>query len=313
MIARRGWLGGALIALGCVSTDAPSAQSFGLCPARVRLPEESSLVLVAAGMREGVLRCSGVAIAPTMVETSLACAFRPSSLGDPDPSVRGESMLFDAAFDFEQFCAPDRAWNPLENGSFAAMFGKPFEAEAMSVQQGADLATVPVKNVFRSGASSACTPGLALLELERELNVPPLPLRLDDDALEEPVWLEGHCSDGRSLVTHGQPSSVTALASAAGSEQAPPWSMLVSGASLATDIGGAVVSQAGALTGIIVSGAGAACDAAGRETFAVRISAFRKLLLETARERGVDLRLEPFSEGIADPGIAACAQPAVSP
>ena len=88
--------------------------------------------------------------------------------------------------------------------------------------------------------------------------------------------------------------------------------MLVSGGSLATDIGGAVVSASGALTGVIVSGAGQACGDAGSETFAVRLSVFRKLLLETARERGVDLRVEPFDEGVPDPGIAACAQPAVA-
>jgi hypothetical protein len=194
------------------------------------------------------------------------------------------------------------------------MFGKPFAADAMSVQPGGDAAnTVPVKNVFTSGALSACTPGLALLELERELSIPPLPLRFDDTALEESVWLEGYCRDERSLVTHGQPASVAALASGAGSDQAPPWSLLVSANSLGTDIGGAVLSQTGALTGVIVSGAGADCGGVGSPTFAVRLSAFRKLLLETARDRGVDLRVEPFSEGVPDPGIAACAEPAVVP
>jgi hypothetical protein len=223
-------------------------------------------------------------------------------------------MLFDASFDFAQACDPARAWNPLENGSFAAMFGKPFTADDMSVQQAADPGnTVPVENVFRSGALSACTPGLALLELQRELSLPPLPLRLDDTPPEEPVWLEGHCSDGRSLLTHRQPSSVTAVASATGSDQAPPWSMLIAGDSLGTDIGGALVSQTGALLGVIASGAGRACSDVGSATWAVRISAFRKLLLETARERGIDLRVEPFSEGVPDPGIAACAEPALAP
>jgi hypothetical protein len=296
-----------LLALGCVSTDGPAQSTFALCPDAPSTPVASSLVLINSKMGEGLLRCSGVVIAPTLVVTSMACAFRPSSLDDPGPTRRTSSMFYDAAFDFERFCDRSQGWAPREDGSFAASFGKQFEASAMSVYLASDpVTTFGVKSVFASGAVSPCTPGLALLELERETNVPPLSLRFDDLPPEEPVWLEGHCVDGRYLVTHGQASSVTALASAAGSEQAPPWSMLVEGGALATDIGGAVVTQTGALTGVIVSGAGQACSEAGSEALAVRISAFRKMLLETARERGVDLRVEPFSEGVPDPGIAAC-------
>lgn len=302
-----------LLALGCVSTDGPEQSTFALCPEAPPAPVAASLVLIKSEMGEGLLRCSGVVIAPTLVVTSLACAFRPSSLDDPGPARGGALMFYDASFDFERLCDSGQGWAPREDGSFAATFGKPLEASAMSVYLASDpVTTLAVKSVFASGALSPCTPGLALLELERETNIPPLPLRFDDAPPDEPVWREGHCVDGRYLVARGEASSVTAVASAAGSEQAPPWSMLVSGGSLGADIGGAIVSQTGALTGVIVSGAGQACSDAGREIFAVRVSAFRKLLLETARMRGVDLRVEPFSEGVPDPGIAACAQPAVA-
>lgn len=302
-----------LLALGCVSTEGTAQNTFALCPDRPQTLAASSLVLLKSQTGEGWLRCSGVVLAPTLVATSLACAYRPSSLDDPEP-MRPQSKYYDAAIDLDQICERNHGWTAREDGSFAGAFGKPLSPSAMKVYLASDPATTfDVKNVFASGAGSPCSPGLALLELERATDIPALPLSFDDAALEDPVWVEGHCADGPYLVTHSQASSVAALASAAGNELAPPWSMLVSGSSLGTDIGGAVLSQAGALLGVIVSGAGLACSDVGSQTFAVRISAFRKLLLETARDRGVDLRVEPFSEGVPDPGIAACAEPALAP
>jgi hypothetical protein len=301
------------LALGCVSTDGISQSTLSLCPDVPPAAASSSLVLLKSQLGEGLLRCSGVVIAPTLVLTSLACAYRPHSLGDPQP-MRPQSKFYDAALDLDQLCERDQGWTAREDGSFAAAFGKPLEPSVMQVYLASDPSTTfAVRDVFASGAQSPCSPGLALLELERETDIPALPLSFDDPAPEDPVWVEGHCTSSPSVVATSEPSSVVALAAGDGNEQAPPWSMLVSGSTRGTDIGGAVVSQAGALVGVIVSGTGSACTDAGSETFAVRISAFRKLLLETARARGVDLRLEPLSEPVPDPGIAACAAPVVSP
>jgi len=306
-----------LLALSCVSTDESSARTFALCPERPSAQASSALVLIRSQMQEGYLRCSGVVIAPTLVVTSLACAFRPSSLGDPDPALRSVSTFFNAAIDFARVCDPARAWAPVEDGSFAATFGKPLDPAVMSVYLASDVErTLAVKSVFASGATSPCAPGLALLELEREIAVPALPVRLADGPLEEAVSLSGHCADGRYIQTHVQPSRVVARTDQLGSEQAPPWSMLLPGGSLETDIGGAVVSaQTGALVGVIVSGSGSACSALdpGAQTFAVRIAAFRSLLLETARARGIDLRVEALATGVPDPDSPACAEPALQP
>jgi hypothetical protein len=302
-----------LLALGCVSTDGTSQSTFALCPDGATAPAASSLVLIKSQMAEGSLHCSGIVIAPTLVVTSLACAYRPSSLEDPEPTSRSQSAFYDAAIDLDRICDRARGWTPREDGSLASTFGKPLDPSVMRVYLASDPAsTLEVRRVFASGAASPCAPGLALLELERQIEAPSLPLRFEDPAPQDALWLEGHCLEGRYLLPREQPSSVAALASGVGNEQAPPWSMLVEGSSLGTDIGGAVVAPTGALVGVIVSGSGLACADAGGPTFAVRISAFRKLLLETARDRGVDLRVEPFSEGVADPGIAACAEPAVA-
>jgi hypothetical protein len=304
-------------ALGCVSTDDRSVGKFALCASRPTTQGSSALVLVASQMQEGLLRCSGVAIAPSLVVTSLACTYRPSSVGDPDPAVRRASKFFAAGIDLERVCDPARAWAPVEDGSFSAAFGKPLDPSAMSVYLASDVErTFAVKSVFASGATSPCAPGLALLELEREIAVSALPVRLADGPLEEAVSLGGHCAAGRYIQTHVQPSSVVAMTAELGSEQAPPWSLLLPGGSLDTDIGGAVVSaQTGALVGVIVSGSGSECSALepGAQTFAVRIAAFRSLLLETARARGIDLRVEALATGVPDPDIPACAEPPVQP
>jgi hypothetical protein len=267
-------------------------------------------------MQEGVLLCSGVVLAPTLVVTSLSCAYRPSSLGDPDPMVRRASTLFYADVDLTRVCDRGQAWAPLEDGSFAATFGKPLDAALISVYPASDVEhMLVVKKVFASGARSPCTPGLALLELEREIEVSPLAVQLDDVAQDEAVSLAGHCGEGRDDVTHAWPSRVTAIAGEVGTEQVPPSSLLLDRGSLATDIGGAVTSaQTGALVGVISSGSGRACselDLDG-QAFAVRLSAFRSLLFETARAEGIELRVEASTASVPDPGAAACREPPVA-
>lgn len=301
-----GWL---LVGLSaCVDTELGDAGPALPCVAQLQ-PELAyeGVVLISSELPEGFLVCSGVAIAKTLVVTSTGCIFRPSTIGDPDELSDPEEIessadaLYGAVGDGA--CDPERGWAPLEDGSFAAAFGKPLELEQIAVYEFDALAErLPVQRVFTSLASSRCAPGIALLVLERELDVTPLPIRFAETSPGEAVALSGACvGPNFQLLRQEVTAPVEGVAVPGAMAGIPPRSLHVPARFPSLAIGGGVISPTtGALIGVLTSGAQAACeepDSVG-PTFAVRLAPFRGTLLGLAAEQGISLRAEP------DPSVA---------
>jgi hypothetical protein len=307
-------LGGVMLTVACVSTDLGDPPLAPLCVATLSAEVATdAVVAIDADLVEGRLLCSGVAVSKTLVVTSIGCAFRPSDIGDPDELTDPDDIeyfpdLLYASVPYELVCDRERDWAPLENGSFSASFGKPLELSELHVYKASALEQrVDVKRIVTSSASSRCAPGLALLVLERELDVTPLPIRLLETSFpDEPVLLSGNCVDGDHLSRRDLDSGIEAITFDQAEAAAPPHSLLVSQGVLAPTIGGAVVSPAsGALIGIVASGTDYRCNKQdpAASTLAVRVASFRSLLLDVAGDEGITLLSEP------SPGTPAHACP----
>ncbi|HWO14627.1 MAG TPA: hypothetical protein VNN80_34230 [Polyangiaceae bacterium] len=92
-----------------------------------------------------------------------------------------------------------------------------------------------------------------------------------------------------------QESRVAELTGSEGSEALPPRAMRLAGDVTALGYGGAVVTDDGAaLIGVVVSGVTERCTERdpSATTIALRLSAFRRMLLDAATHANVELRLE---------------------
>ncbi len=292
----------------CVSTNTDPIGVRAQCgPARPRRPEDA-IVRVDAELAPGRIICSGVAIAKTLVVTALGCVSRPSRWPDPNP---GSDPLFgnpapletvDGTSTFADACRRDGTWDALEDGSLSGRYGKAIDATALSVFR-LDGDSIRPVSVVTSRAASRCSDGVALLVFDRELDVMPLPVRLDDDsALDEAASLIGYCRADPDPLLEALSSSVQAETRAAGTDQLPPRSLLLSQGTSALEVGGAVTSSTtSALLGIMMSGTARTC--AGRDpggtTIAVRLAPFRRMLLETAADEQVELELERLVEPVS--------------
>jgi hypothetical protein len=303
---------GLVSTLRCVNTELDEGEVYAPCSQSVDVESSlRSVLAIDARLIEGTLRCSGVAIAPTLVATSLGCVYRPSQIGDSNPRAQPEPTLRYPSIEMDELCDPTHGWRPLENGSFEAEWGQAVAAEDIEIfVAGERERSVAVKEIFHSAAASRCSPGIALLDLAETLDVVPVPVRLDEVATPgDTVTLVGHCVAITMLERSRLETTVASVTLEQGTEYAPENSFVLAGGSLGTDIGGAVIANdTGALVGIVASGAGSQCgeqDASGA-TLATRTSAFGNLLVTAAANRGTALRAEPRGRG-AD--LAPCAAP----
>jgi len=310
MVAGAPWVGPtALVAvLGCISTDLPTSDAARPCAARMnQSTAPDAVVQVRADLKPGVLRCSGVAIAPTLVVTALGCVVRPAALGDPVPSGPSETRgrlpnIYPASVPYDQVCRREGTWSAREDGSFSARLGKPIAAADILVRRSGDDRVWAAKEVANSGAGSRCADGIAVLTLERQLDVTPLPVRFEEtSAVDELVTLSGHCVSGKTVRPRQVPSRIQAVTTDVGTEAAPPRALALQRTVSSFDFGGAVFSpDSGALLGVIASGSEESCDDQDPEgaSIAIRLAPFRRMLLEVARGAGEALH----SELRADPG-----------
>lgn len=304
---RSGWRIGAMSfplvssLLGCVSIDTGFGSELTPCASRIDAESANEAVLVVDSfLTEGLVRCSGVAIAPTLVVTHVGCVYRPSSIPDPQEGVNGavrDPLTFYPALGQLTACKPGQYQAPVEDGTLSGLFGKRIDRSQMSVHAASMVdQAYEVRNIFTSGAGSRCTPGIALLELVRELDVATLPIRFDEaSAVGESVVLSGNCLAGFRLGQHELETMIEEMTFDSGSPRLPPWSLLLKEAVLATDYGGAVISrETGALIAIVASGDDARCDGqdpAGT-TVAVRLAPFASMLMDVANSRDIPLRSE---------------------
>ena len=310
---RPGWAAIVLLS-GCINTDLDGA-TLALPCTRTLEPDlaAEAQVVVSSALVEGYLVCSGVAIAKTLVVTGVGCVFRPGEISDPDEITNPDDleMLSDGLYASvaDQACDLEQDWAPVEDGSFSADFGKPFATAQMTVYRlSAPDQLFAVKQVFSSGATSRCAPGIALLVLERELDVTPLPIRFSESSRSgETVLLSDNCLDPSfRFVSQDLAAEIQTITFARSQQGIPARSLQVSQGVTALTIGGAVMSPAsGALIGVVASGTDFRCAATdpGASTLAVRLAPFREMLLDVAAHEGISLQAEP------DPSVAAPACP----
>jgi hypothetical protein len=306
---RPGWVAIALLS-GCVDTDLDGVAAVLPCTHTLE-PDiaAEAQVVVSSALVEGNLVCSGVAIGKTLVVTAMGCVFRPGEISDPDDITNPEDLetlpdgLYASVTD--RACDREQDWAPLEDGSFSADFGKPLATAQMAVYRlSAPDQLFDVKQVFSSGATSRCSPGIALLVLERELDVTPLPIRFSESSRPgETVLLNDSCLDpGFQFVSQSLSAEIQAITFARSQRAIPARSLQVSQAVTALTIGGAVMSPAsGALIGVVISGTDFRCAATdpSASTLAVRLAPFREMLLDVGADEGIALQAEP------DPSVAA--------
>jgi hypothetical protein len=304
--------------VACVDTDVESIAVFAEC-ASAASPDsvQQGIVRVDAQLDFGTIICSGVAIAKTLVVTGFGCVVRPSRWADPNPDRDPEfrnppsSMSFYGSAREGDVCQRGAAWTPLEDGSLSARPGQRIDADALEVRRVGGARVLTPTAVITPDTTSRCSDGLALLVFEQELDVTPLPVRLDDTPVsEEPLTLAAYCRSSPEPTLGLVDSRLEAVTADLGDEDLPPRSVLASGDATALGYGGAVISaESGAVIGVITSGLSQSCaerDPDG-ETLAIRLAPFRRMLLETAAAEGVELRREQ-REG-EESGLPACATP----
>lgn len=308
-VLRSSWAAIGLLS-GCVDTDL-DGPAVELTCTRTLEPDlaAEAQVVVSSTLVEGNLACSGVAIAKTLVVTAVGCVFRPDGIGDPDEITNPDDLevIPDALFAGvpDQACDREQDWAALEDGRFSADFGKPLATPQMAVYGlAAPDELFNVKRVISSGATSRCAPGIALLVLERELDVTPLPIRFSESTRSgETVLLSDNCLDPSfQFVSQPLAAEILGLTFARSEPTIPARSLQLSQGVTALTIGGAVISpDSGALIGVVLSGTDFRCAAAdpGASTLAVRLAPFRKVLRDVAADEGISLQAEP------EPRVAA--------
>jgi hypothetical protein len=304
MNVRETWIVAVALGTGCIDTAQDPLVASLPCASALRADvAREAVVAIEADPPEGFLLCSGVAIARTLVMTSIDCVFRPREIGDPDEITPPEEVEYfsDALYvgvAYDSACGRNEDWGPVEDGTFSSSFGKPFDVSDIAVSR-IDAPDQPfnVRKVYTSNASSRCTSGIALLVLERELDVTPLPIRFEETSqLGDSVSLSGRCIDPEYRpVRQDLDSSIQAITGDEADENVPPRSLLLSRGVSASNIGGAVLSpSSGALIGIIASGSGSLCSAGNPEAtvLAVRVAPFGNMLLDAAGEESISLQSE---------------------
>jgi hypothetical protein len=293
----RYWLSAVASTIGCVSTDLELAPIDDICL------DTSALVTPTAAIAYFDVpftdvdwaTCAAIAIAPRLLLTSLTCVAVPADIGR---AVEADLTL-DAAL-----CTTP-AGTPREDGSLATRFAGLVEPRSIQLYfpLNAAEARQSIIEIAVSGTSSGCTDNLALLVLDESLPVPHLALRLDDvtEAGEAVVVTDMDLIDG-SFQPRTRPAHMGASVADGSEALRPPRSLTVEHAACDFVWGAGVFSeQTGALLGLIPPAAVGGCSVPDRPAVGVKLAAFRRMLLDTARDaEATTLRLEatPGNSGI---------------
>src|SRR5689334_3911181 len=115
--------------VSCISTGRILATHDALCRAQATSPAPySSVLMVTTDLHNaGLIRCSGVAIAPTLVVTDLLCVrllpeLDPSDSDAPpeEETLAGMRNLLYVDVDYERDCRMADRWSLVEDGGFSA-------------------------------------------------------------------------------------------------------------------------------------------------------------------------------------------------
>ncbi len=276
---------------GCISTEIDPISVDLACTAN-----GNGSVPVTAAVSISVLdfpsyvNCSGVVVAPTLVLTAASCFFE--GIGEFPETDRGT------------LC--DGNWAPIERGDFDALIGRPYELDPVIVTGATDTSADVFARVLRtSSVTSLCGDDLAVLVLERRVDLPVASLRLDETTqIGESVTLSSLWELDGSIQSVERTYSIEEVTFGIPSSETPPRSLLVTGRICPFERGSPVFSSdTGALAGIVAWGKNE-CDAPDAASVVVRLAPFRRFLLETAEEFGETLRLEPNAATTED--LAPC-------
>lgn len=250
------------------------------------LDEESRYPGVVALLAESpqVSFCSGTLIAPNLVLTALHCV---STLNNMDFSCSLDGEL-------------------IQHRAGAGELGAPVEPEDVSVYAGVvpDLENPVAKGeaLFSTNSTQICRNDLALLVLDRDLDLPLTPLRLEERTVAgESVTVVGYGHSGDPVVARHFRSKVRIVD--VGTDDrggdggfAPPRTFATGRATCPGDSGGPALAEnaPGAPIAGLYSIVAGDCTTEGARNIFTQVAPFRELILEAFAYAGHEpLRVEP--------------------
>lgn len=288
--------------VGCIDTQLDAAEIEVPC---AQLADAGAVVgsMVALSTQLGpdyTRYCSAVVISTRLVLTTYTCVSYP---GDIDVgSAKPEPMIYrqPTADYFEPTgyrCDP--GGEPIEDGSFVALFGGIVTPEAMTVEEVGSSRVIAVDQITVAAASSRCDEGLAVLLLRDSPGLAPVPLRLDElderAAGEDALMGSARPVRGRFTQRSLEMQVVTAVQNTPEitSGAKPSHLLSLTPSACAYERGAGIFSVAsGALMALVAAGESRSCDDTTGRTLGVRLAPFRNLLLQTAAAFGQPLVAE---------------------
>ena len=313
-----------LLSLGCISTELdPRPPSPISCADTIdESVARDAIVLIRTQLgAPGQYYCSGVVIAPRLVVTGLTCVAGLNEPGSSDPRDPEPPSVYPAVIDYDAVCDRGMDWSALEDGSFEAPIGRRLDPRAVTVNAGTSVddageeaPAYPVESLFSSGATTSCKDSLAVLVLQAPLTLAPVPVRLDETSeVQEPVLMSGFCADPSGpVVPDATPATVEGITLDEATLEAPPRSLVLSKQMSVFAYGGGVfASHTGALIAVIASGYPAGCGGSEGISFASRVAAFRRLLIDAARDSDQPLHTELRAGAGGSDALPRCDSPAI--
>ncbi|MEY4549897.1 MAG: hypothetical protein RL685_6092 [Pseudomonadota bacterium] len=260
------------------------------------------------------LGCTGTLIAPNLVATALHCVTS-EDLGDfgcqPDGTLSTSSNALEGTLG--PLVAPGNvkiyAGSPVRYGEVAAVG----------------------ERLFGTGSTQACQGDLALVVLDRNLDLPSVAVRLDRQAAwQEDVNVLGYGQTGDRIDHRGmriirqvEVLDVGPATTTEPTRTTPPRTFVVGHGPCKGDSGGPALSQeTGALLGVFSLNTAKSCDEVGIRNVYTSLSPFSKLVLDAYAAAGVEpnlengLAVEPEpvkSTEVADSGCALAAPRSTTP
>lgn len=249
--------------------------------------EEDGVVYI-----DGGLGCSATLVAPDVVLTALHCVaeFRPGPF----------------------LCGDD---GNLQTPEPDGVLGATLAPETIEIRVGAQISAQPAayaKKVFRSGAKDICKQDIAVVVLDRELDLPLSTMRLKHRTQRGSRMRAvgyGHNDEdqGSGRYTRGglRVTDVGKDANAEADGRAAPYTFVLTEGPCQGDSGGPAFSEeTGALAGVYSISASSSCDSLGIRNIYTALAPFEDLILEAFEYAGREPLLEPSSDGADDGGGA---------
>lgn len=295
-VAWAAWLG-CLLAFACGTPDSEEVE-FGVLEQPISggaIDEEQVwpgvLLLETQVAAQATQMCTGTLVAPNLVISALHCV----------------APLRDSNFE----CNPDGTVTQLSPG--AGELGAPVAAEEVKIRVGLDAAVTDVaakgRVLVTTSSLNICNNDLALVLLDRELDLPVSRLRLDDAlSLGEPLTIVGYGTNAvsgdpvtRRFVEKIRVSDLGSDVTGNTSTGAPPRTFVVGPSACKGDSGGPAFSKTAEGAPVVVgvdSIIVGACGSTTSRAIFTRLAPFKKIILNAFEQAGYPA----WEEGQIEPG-----------